>query len=189
MKIRVFVAMVIVFIVAGCSVKHETLNTKEGLSEALARDLMALSPKIDPKEALLLAKESLAHTRVLAKQYQLMTPPDYHNALTNMGYRERGLCHEWAEDMMVHLKKQNFKSFDLRWGIAFKGEPKEHNSVVVVAKGKALKDGMLIDPWRLSGELYWKRVTQDKGYVWLEDTKRSVYLGTITQLASGQVNE
>lgn len=36
--------------------------------------------------------------------------------------------------MMEHLKKQKFKSFDLRWGVAFKGEPMEHNSVVVVAK-------------------------------------------------------
>ena len=62
---------------------------------------------------------------------------------------------------MEHLKKQKFKSFDLRWGVAFKGEPMEHNSVVVVAKGGSFESGLLIDPWRNSGELYWGKMQDD----------------------------
>ena len=109
-----------------------------------------------------------------------MAPANFHNLLINMGYRERGLCYEWSEDMMEHLKKQKFKSFDLRWGVAFKGEPMEHNSVVVVAKGGSFESGLLIDPWRNSGELYWGKMQDDFVFKWVEDKQRSVYLGTIS---------
>ena len=177
---RLLIVVSLLVFISGCSVKQETLNTKPEKLEHLTQDLVALGKGVDPKEAKAFAKESLSYSRELAGKYKLMAPANFHNLLINMGYRERGLCYEWSEDMMEHLKKQKFKSFDLRWGVAFKGEPMEHNSVVVVAKGGSFESGLLIDPWRDSGELYWGKMHDDFVFKWVEDKQRSVYLGTIS---------
>lgn len=171
-----------VVLLSGCAVKQEELNTGRGKLEKLTRDLMALGKNIDPKEAKIFAKEALSYSSELAGKYKLMAPANFHNLLINMGYRERGLCFEWSEDMMAHLKKQKFKSFDLRWGVAYKGEPLEHNSVVAVAKGGSFESGILIDPWRDSGELYWGKMDDDRVFKWVEDKQRTTYLGTVNAL-------
>lgn len=171
-----------IMMLSGCSVKQEKLNTEPGKMEKLTQDLMALGKNIDEKEAKTFAKEALSYSRELAGKYKLMAPANFHNLLINMGYRERGLCYEWSEDMMAHLKKQKFKTFDLRWGVAYKGEPMEHNSVIAVAKGASFESGILIDPWRDSGELYWGKMEDDIIFKWVEDKQRTTYLGTVNAL-------
>lgn len=182
--IKSILVLVSIVWLSGCSVKPESLNKNPDLKVKLSNDLMQLGTKIDAKEAKKFAEESLYYSRTLAKKYQLMAPASFHNMLINTGYRDRGLCYEWSEDMMAHLKKQNFKSFDLRWGVASKGQPDEHNSVVVVAKGEGFEKGILIDPWRDSGELYWGRVNEDLKFRWIENKQRTYQLGTITPRAS-----
>ena len=177
--IKSILVLVCIVLLSGCSVKPESLNKDPELKVKLSNDLMRLGAKIDPKEARKLAEESLSYSRTLAQNYKLVAPASFHNMLINTGYRNRGLCYEWTEDMMEHLKKQGFKSFDLRWGVAFKGQPDEHNSVVVVAKGDSFEKGLLIDPWRHSGELYWGSPGKDLEFKWLENKQRSYYLGTI----------
>ena len=81
--------------------------------------------------------------------------------------------------MITHLKNLKYQSFDLRWGVANKGEFDEHNSVVVVAKGAPFRTGILIDPWRKSGVLYWAKLGDDPEYKWVENVERSRYYGTI----------
>ena len=171
-----------IMMLSGCSVKQEKLNTEPGKMEKLTQDLMALGKNVDEKEAKVFAKEALSYSRELAGKYKLMAPANFHNLLINMGYRERGLCYQWSEDMMAHLKKQKFKTFDLRWGVAYKGEPMEHNSVIAVAKGASFESGILIDPWRDSGELYWGKMEDDIVFKWVEDKQRTTYLGTVNAL-------
>jgi hypothetical protein len=163
----------------GCSVKVDNINNESMKQRQLAFDIMALGSRIDKKEANSIAKEALSHPRVLAKQYNLVTPASYHNMLIHLGYRTRGLCFHWSEDMMAHLKKQKYKTIDLRWGVANKGGEEEHNSVVVVAKGGAFESGIILDPWRNSGDLCWTRIGHDEKFKWFEDKKRTTVLGTI----------
>jgi len=173
----------VVLMISGCSLKQHAVNVQIEKVEQLTQDLIDLGKNVDKKEAARLAKEAIIHPTVLAKQYDLVFPANLHNMLINMGYRKRGLCFEWSEDMMTHLKKQNFKSFDLRWGVSHKGGPEEHNSVVVVAKGAAFETGILLDPWRNSGDLFWSNVTKDEEkFQWVEDKKRTTYLGTVNAL-------
>jgi len=47
---------------------------------------------------------------------------------------------------------------------------REHNTLVVAAKGHGVKDGIILDPWRHSGNLYWTRATEDPKYHWVEFT-------------------
>jgi hypothetical protein len=65
--------------------------------------------------------------------------------------------------------------------VAHKRALDEHNSVVVVAKGAPFWSGILIDPWRHSGELYWAKLRDDPEYKWVENKERSRYFGTIKE--------
>jgi len=169
-----------VLLVVGCSVKQDNMALESGKLTQLTANLSALSPSVDYKEARLFAYEALWYPHVLAQRYGLVSPPTFHNLLINMGLRDRGLCYQWSEDMITHLKALHYQSFDLRWGVANKGELDEHNTVVVVAKGEPFESGILIDPWRNSGELYWVRLKDDPEYHWVENRERSHYYGMIS---------
>jgi hypothetical protein len=178
MKQSLFVLLLLALL-QGCSVKVENINNESTKERQLAIDIMALSARIDKKEAQSIAKEALSYPKVLAKQYNLVTPASYHNMLINLGYRTRGLCFHWSEDLMAHLKKQKYKTVDFRWGVSDKGGEEEHNSVVVLAKGASFESGLILDPWRNSGDLYWTRIGYDEKFKWYEDKKRTTVLGTV----------
>lgn len=175
---RIFIVLsIMLFLLSGCSVKYHDMEHSK--VQQLTSDLIHLGVHVDKEEAQLLAHEALLYPRLLAQKYGLVSPPTFHNLLINTGLKERGLCYEWSEDMITHLKNQHYQSFDLRWGVANKGELDEHNSVVVVVKNAPFWSGILIDPWRHSGELYWSKLHEDAEYKWVENVDRSRYFGTI----------
>ncbi len=134
---------------------------------ALGHALIDLSPTVDPLEAQRLAEAAVLYPMQLANRYQLVAPPLLHNTLVNSGLRPRGLCREWTEDLMNHLRTLDPRSFELHWGIAHKGRYySEHSSVVVTARGQDFADGIVLDGWRHSGRLVWVRVGDDK-YPWI----------------------
>jgi len=163
----------------GCSAKQDALHVTPKSVSALTSELTHLSDTVDYQEARMFAYEALLYPQILAERYGLVYPPTFHNFLINTGLKERGLCYEWSEDMITHLKNLKYQSFDLRWGVANKGEFNEHNSVVVVAKGAPFRTGILIDPWRNSGVLYWAKLGDDPEYKWVENLERSRSYGTI----------
>ena len=72
------------------------------------------------------------------------------------------------EVLEKRLASLELKSFTLHEGVAYKGSNlREHNSVVVTAKGQEFSRGIVFDPWRNSGDLYWAPVRDDK-YPWKE---------------------
>lgn len=180
MKQSLLLCALLLFL-SGCSAKVERLHVAPIRVESLTQELINLSADVDKSEAKMFAYEALLYPQLLAQKYGLVYPPTFHNFLINTGLKERGLCYEWSEDMITHLKAQHYASFDLRWGVANKGEFNEHNSVVVVAKGTPFRTGILIDPWRHSGELYWAKLGDDPEYQWVENLERSRYFGTIKE--------
>jgi hypothetical protein len=42
----------------------------------------------------------------------------------------------------------------------------EHNGIVVTAKGQRFEDGIVLDPWRKGGRLWWGTLQQDKRHPW-----------------------
>jgi hypothetical protein len=128
--------------------------------------LLALSAAVDKTEAMLVAETALRESAVLAEEYQLVRPAVAHNLLVALGIKNRGLCYHWTQDLMKQLQTLDLKSLQLYWGVAYRGsELREHNCVVVSAKGKGFFKGLVLDPWRNSGNLYWARVTKDS-YPW-----------------------
>ena len=181
--VYLLVSVVSLNLLGGCSVSYDNvkmegnrpvariLTNKQKKSIAdLSRALKALGPNTSQAEADDIAYDAIVYPMVLANQYNLVYPPQLQNVLVNAKYRDRGLCWQWADDMTAHMKKKNLKTFDLLRGVANRRLKNEHNSLVVVAKGADFNTGILLDPWRNSGELYWTKVTEDEDpqYTWGE---------------------
>ncbi|MCK5917559.1 MAG: hypothetical protein KAG34_04000 [Cocleimonas sp.] len=168
----------------GCSVSYKNVKLENGNRpvariltnkqkrsiNGLARALLALGPNTSKAEADAIAYDAIVYPMILANQYNLVYPPQLQNILVNGKRRDRGLCWQWADDMTAHMKKKNLKTFDLLRGTANRRLKNEHNSLVVVAKGAHFYSGIMLDPWRNSGDLYWEKVTNDEDpqYTWHE---------------------
>jgi hypothetical protein len=132
----------------------------------LEHELVALSETIDKSEAMIVAETAVRESAVLAEEYQLVRSAAAHNLLVVMGLKDRGLCYHWTEDLMKRLQTLDLKSLQLHWGVSYRGsELREHNCVVVTAKGQSFFNGIVLDPWRNSGNLFWAQVTKDS-YPW-----------------------
>ena len=148
------------------SVGHEDDQIYRGRVEQLKQALVALSATVDKTEALLAAETAVRESAVLAETYQLVRPAVAHNLLVVLGLRQRGLCYHWTEDLMKRLQALDLKSFQLHWGVAYRGSDlSEHNCVVITARGQNFFKGIVLDPWRNSGNLFWALVVKDS-YPW-----------------------
>ena len=180
-KIIFAFAVITTMTLSGCAVRYDNVSVDPVSKRTIVKNidaktqneiaavkaqLMTLGPNIDPKEAELLAYEAVNYPKVLANQYDLVRPAYLQNILVNYGYRDNGLCWQWTRDMAKHIQARQWKSFDFYHGTANRRRFNEHNSLVVTAKGKGVRDGMLLDPWRNSGELYWVRTKDDPKYYW-----------------------
>jgi hypothetical protein len=184
---RIIILLAALFLLSACtSVRYKGVgyDTKRKLTivsaitpaeqnkiMALEKAIMSLGPNIDPQEAHFVAREGVMYPMVLANQYNLVSPPLLQNVLVNYGYRKNGLCWQWTRDMGKQLGKKPLKTLDFHHAVAFRHNYwKEHNTLVVSAKGKQVRDGIVLDPWRNSGNLYWNFVKRDTKYPWVKFT-------------------
>ena len=156
---------------SGCAGHRAASLSPERISsnvDALRRELAALGPGIDKAEAGMVAETAVTYSSRLAEEYRVATPARLHNLLIQVGMKDRGLCYHWTEDLMMRLQALNLRTYQLHWGVAHRGNDlREHNSVVITANGQPFQAGLLLDPWRNSGVLYWAVVDTDS-YPWEE---------------------
>ena len=157
--------ILILFFSIGC-----TNNPKTPLHvESLEQLILDIDKSIHKEDAKLLSQEMLAYSQQLKKEYQLVSPPLYHNFLVNIGAKNRGLCWHFAYDMLSHAKELKLSSFDFYIGGANIDDYwEEHNSLVVTCKKCSFSKGVVLDPWRNSGDLYFSNVKNDKKYIWTQ---------------------
>ncbi len=164
MKSYIYLLLLSILFV-GCTSNQPIPNVQNIKIQKLESLLNSLH--VDKKEAKDLAKKSIIYSRTLAKEYNLVKPPLFQNFLVNIGLRKKGLCWQFAYDMLSFVKKQNYKSFDYYIGGANVGDYwREHNVLVVTCRGCKFQDGILLDPWRDSGDLYFSKIKDDKEYKW-----------------------
>jgi len=133
----------------------------------LAKLLKSLDKTIPDKESQILSNDIFYETAILVKKFKLTSPPWFHNVLVNMGIREKGLCYHWSDALYSYLIQKSYPHFTFQLGGANIGEYFfEHNVLVIGSKGRKFEDGIVIDPWRYSGELYFSKVKKDKKYKW-----------------------
>jgi hypothetical protein len=122
-------------------------------AEALASQLAALSPRVNREEARLLAECAYATASQLRKEYRMFGTPIFNNFLIYHGFRKRGYCYQWSEDLLIALDRLKLTSLELHWGEAHAGNWQENNCIVVTAKGQPFNRGITLDCWRHLGHL------------------------------------
>lgn len=150
---------------AGCGSARQPISGEEiGKLAAALRDHGIRRDDADNA-----AELSFRHTEVLARKYEIVDPPLVHNTKVNLGLKPRGLCWHWAEDMEARLKAERFETLDLHRAIANAENPYriDHSTVVASAKDSPMEAGIVLDPWRLGGRLFWAPVVEDVRYNWL----------------------
>lgn len=150
---------------AGCAAAPTT--SRNDVAE-LAQALQALSPEVDPAEAQRAAEIAYAHASRLAEQYDVTTTPIIHNTLVNTGVKDRGICVHYAEDMQARLNQENFETLTMLRAIA---EPRngfriDHSTAVIAPRGADIYGGIVLDPWRYAGKLFWSPTRDDTRYHW-----------------------
>jgi len=147
---------------------HRATEAYRKKVELLRDDLAALNQQADLLEAGQVAQTAITYSDQLAEEYQLVRPAVLHNVLIRVGLKDRGLCYHWTEDLLKQLQSLDLRTYQLHWGVAHRGsELREHNSVVITARGQAFEKGLVLDPWRNSGDLYWAMIKTDR-YPWKE---------------------
>jgi len=139
-------------------------------AQALASQLAALSSKVDPKEATLLADCAYSTVHRLRSQYHMFGTPIFNNFLVYHGFRKRGYCYQWTEDLFLALDALKLKTLQLHWGEAYAGTWRENNCLVVTAKGQPFERGMILEAWRHFGYLRWNLLLSDEDR-YFENTK------------------
>lgn len=169
-------------ILGGCTVQYDNVklasNGKVQVTQMtpelhksiqeLETALIAMQPgSIDPREAREIAYDAHVYPMYLANEWDLTWPPLLHNTLRNANQRKAGLCVDWARAMRARMRTKNLQTFDLYWAVAYKGNAwREHSTLIVTPKGRPMDYGMVLDPWRDSGKLFWSRVKEDTNYPW-----------------------
>lgn len=181
--IKKVVALAAALLLAACAtpVRYEGVSVQQGgLTEllnmdastrasvaALTAQLRKLSPKVSELDAATLAREAHIYPLHLANVWQISSPPLINNLLRNQGKVEYGLCIDWTYAMRQRMRALGLESFDWHWGIANEGSDLfEHSTLVATAKSSPFAQGVILDPWRNSGKLYWAPIGSDPKYEW-----------------------
>lgn len=160
-----FNAFLLLFFLGGCAVQPSPVSQKKVTQLALLLD--ALDSGVPHQESMRLSQDIFDRTRLLTKEFGLTSPPVFHNFLVNVGLREKGLCYHWSDALYAYLAEKEYAAFEFHLAGANIGEYfYEHNALVVAAKGGNIQNGVVIDPWRDSGELYFSTVKDDTEYQW-----------------------
>jgi len=131
-------------------------------AQSLASHIAALSTKVDRTEATLLARSAYATVSRLRQQYRMFGTPIFNNFLVYHGFRKRGYCYQWTEDLLVALDALKLKTLELHWGESYAGTWRENNCLVVTAKAQPFDRGIILDAWRHFGHLRWDLVLSDE---------------------------
>lgn len=118
------------------------------------------------RETTMLALEIFLRTEQLKQQYRSFGIAIVHNMMIDLGLRKRGACKDWAEDLLQHVIPLEREFFHVTWGEANPKKITEHNVLVIYPKHAEFKDGLVIDPWRTSGKVFWVYTTRDRHYKW-----------------------
>src|SRR6516225_5232905 len=148
----------------------EVPEKESAKAEELANQLAGLSRRVDPNEAKLLADCAYATVARLRPEYNMFGTPIFNNFLVYHGWRKRGYCFQWTEDLLLALDTLKLKTLELHWGDAYRETWRENNCVVVTAKGQPFDHGMILECWRHFGHLRWNLVLSDQD-PYYENTK------------------
>ncbi len=169
--LRVFVVLLALMSLWGCGANPARHGPpSESDIASLEGMILALGPGVSAEEAERAARVAIQHARELAVSYRITGSPLWHNTQVNLGFKERGLCWHWAEDMEARLLAERLETLEIHRAIANAFNPLriEHSTAVITRKGDGFEHGIVLDPWRLGGTLTFVPVLEDPDYKWEE---------------------
>lgn len=157
--------LLVIFVVGGCAPAPR--NVTQNDIDQLAAEIQSLGQGVDAAEAQRAAQIAYSYSLQLAEEYNVTDGPIIHNTKVNNGLRERGLCVHWAEDIEKRLKQENFRTLQIHRAIAEGNEIRiDHSTAIVSRRGDTMEEGVVLDPWRYGGLLYWAPTLEDSKYYW-----------------------
>ena len=156
------VSLLWVVLLLGACVERQTPERRYARTAKLSAELRALDPSVDEREADLLATTAAVKCTELAREYKPLLVSWLNNNLVNSGFRPRGLCWHWRDDLFPHLHRLHLQTLDLHLATAKRGSFFEHSAIVVTAAGRPFSEGIVLDPWRSGGSLFWEKVSSDR---------------------------
>jgi hypothetical protein len=148
----------------------ESINAPTNVRiHSLCADLEGLNCGSAASEAFRISRVSILKALEMRHRDKPVSPALLNNLLINIGIRRRGLCYQWAAEIFNALNSVDLKEYNLRWGTSYMGYPlREHNCVVITARGAPFANGIVLDGWRYGGRLFWSKVSDDKKFRWRE---------------------
>lgn len=174
-KFASLLSLMAILIIAGCGKAPSDGPPQASQNQVteLTLAIQALGPNIDPVEATRAANIAYNYPLQLAREYRITDSPLIHNIKVNRGKRPRGLCWHWAQDMETRLAAEQFQTLDLHRAIGNSEVALriDHSTVIISAKGDGMNDGLVLDPWRYGGRLFWGEPLADIKYEWISRTE------------------
>lgn len=154
---------------------HRLMEERDQFEKAvpLKKDLLALFPEAERGKTRLrseadqiarLLVQTLAEYR---KKWTMIRPALLHNFFVNIGVKEKGFCWHWVELFQGKLTPLGIKEFTFHWGVAYEGDVRENNALIITRTGGPFDEGLAVDGWRRSGRPFWVVVKDDK-FPWVE---------------------
>ena len=155
----------LVVLSASC-VNPGTSAMRQEQARLLSHDLQKLSPSVSAHEADKMAETAIEQSARLSEEYKPARPAWLNNCLINARLRKRGLCYQWRDDLFPHLFLLKSKTLKIHLTTSQRGKFREHNAIAVTARDLPFERGLILDPWRKGGSLWWGHFDQDK-YSWV----------------------
>jgi len=129
---------------------------------------MALSPTVETAEAGRLSDLAFGLSTRTAREVEAIDPPVKLTRDLHVGLKTSSFCHAWADRFFGALRAEPFDSLELHAVMSPTRtlHPIEHSAVIVTARGQPLAGGVLLDPCRHEGRLYWRRAAEDSAFDW-----------------------
>jgi len=152
-------------VLAACTQVPQQIEPSE--IALLSQEIRELDASVDPNEAERAAYLAYTYTLQLREEYNVTTSPIIHNAKVNNGFRARGICVHWAEDIEARLNAEQFETLQVHRAIAEGSELRiDHSTAIISARGESMNDGIVLDGWRKAGYLFWSPTLEDTRYFW-----------------------
>ncbi|MBN9677106.1 hypothetical protein [Salipiger bermudensis] len=153
----------------GCATPPHRLPIAETSERsALALSIMQLSPSVETAEAGRLSDLAFGLSTRTAREVEGVDPPVKLTRDLHFGFKTSSFCHAWADRFFRALRAEPFDSLELHAVMSPTRtlHPIEHSAVIVTARGRPLAGGLLLDPCRYEGRLYWRDVGDDRAFDW-----------------------
>lgn len=163
MRLRPLAPAPALLMLAACAANPEGPAARHRRAAALAVQLTRVAPQATAAEAGAFSQAAVETCADLRGRYRIQLAHNLHNVLVYWGLKDRGYCWHWQMDLAQALARTDHPDLVVHRIVATPGSLwHEHHALSVTAPGAAWNDGLVLDPWREEGLLWFGPVETDR---------------------------